>query len=188
MIRSARALCGLVASVLLAAGHIPASAQSPSALDVDLGPGINEAFISQLGENQRASVEQRNAGGGLLSGKISQSGSGNAAAILMQGGSLSGSINQAGSDSEANLLLDGSDLAGSITQFDDKNAATLEVRGQSNRGAIEQFGGGNSGALIVKGYGQDVTLIQGGGVSSQTAPISIGSDTPTGLPITIRQY
>lgn len=186
MTRSAPMLCGL-ASFLLAGLHLPASAQSPSPLDVDLGHGTNEAFVSQFGDNQRATVEQRNIGGGLLSGKINQTGSGNAAAMLMQGGLLSGTINQAGSDNEANMLLEGGDLAGSIAQFDNKNAATLEVRGQSNRGAIEQSGGGNTGGLIVEGHGQDVTLIQGGGVSGQTAPITIRSDTPTGLPIVVRQ-
>lgn len=165
MTRSAPVICALLASALLAAAH-PASAQSPSPLDVDLGPGTNEAFISQQGQGQRATIEQRNIEGGLLSGAIRQTGSGN----------------------QADMLLEGGDLAGSIDQVGDGNAASLEVRGQGNRGAVVQSGDGNAGGLVVNGQGQDVTLFQEGGVKTQGAPISINSDTPTGQPIIVRQY
>jgi hypothetical protein len=154
----------MLAFALLAAAHLPAGAQSP--LDVDLGPGMNEAYISQHGQNQRATIEQRNVEGGLLSGAIRQTGSGN----------------------RADVLLEGSDLAGSIDQVGNDNAASLEVRGTGNRGAVVQSGDANADGLVVKGYGQDVTLIQEGGVKSQGAPISINSDTPTGQPIIVRQW
>jgi hypothetical protein len=166
MTRSAPVICALLTSALLAAVHHPASAQSPSPLDVDLGHGTNEAFISQQGQGQRATIEQRNIEGGLLSGAIRQNGSGNQADLLLEGGDLAGSIDQVGSD----------------------NAASLEVRGHGNRGAVVQSGDGNAGGLVVKGQGQDVTLFQEGGVKTQGAPISINSDTPTGQPIIVRQY
>lgn len=126
----------------------------------------NQALITQLGQNQRAAIEQRNIEGGLLSGTIAQSGTGNEASILLQGGDLSGSILQAGDDNEA----------------------ALEIRDRDNRGAIEQYGNANSGALQITGEGKDVTLIQQGGVQTGGLPIKIGGETPSGLPIVIRQY
>jgi hypothetical protein len=141
-----------------------ANAQSPTSNT--LGVGENEALILQLGEGQRAAIEQRNLDGGLLSGAIKQFGIGNEASILLEGGSLSGSILQDGND----------------------NAATLEVRDRNNHGAIEQYGDANSGGLQIAGEGKDVTLIQQGDVQNQGLPIKIGGDTPSGLPITIRQY
>lgn len=188
MFRSAPVFRCLAASVLLAAGHLPASAQSASPLDVDLGPGINEAFVSQLGENQRASIEQRNIRGGLISGRINQTGSGNEARMLMQGGLLSGGIDQSGSDNKADMLLEGSDLSGAIAQDGDRNTGTLEVRGHHNRGVLQQSGSDLTGGLIVEGQGTEVIYSQSNSAPGQTAPVTIGSDTPTGMPIIVRQY
>jgi hypothetical protein len=156
--------CILLAAVLLAA--YPAYAEEPSHLgdDLGLGPASNQATITQIGQDQRATIEQHNIAGGLLTGAIKQRGSGNEASMLLEGGNLAGSILQRGND----------------------NDAALEVRDQNNRGAIKQYGNSNSGGLKVDGYGQDVTLIQQGGVQIPGA-IRIGGDTPGGLPVTIRQ-
>ena len=154
----------LLAAILLVANAV--SAEEPSHLGDDLGLGAasNKATITQIGQDQRATIEQHNIAGGLLTGAIKQRGSGN----------------------QASMLLEGGNLAGSILQYGNDNDATLEVRDQNNRGAIKQYGNGNEGGLTVDGYGQNVTLIQQGSVQSPGA-IHISGDTPGGLPITVRQ-
>lgn len=126
----------------------------------------NKAFIAQIGEAQRAAIEQHNIYGGLLSGAIQQSGIGNHASISLEGGDLSGSITQNGHD----------------------NQATLEIGDEHNRGAIEQYGDRNSAGLLIDGHGKDVTLVQQGNDHAYTGPVKVGGETPGGLPITIRQY
>jgi hypothetical protein len=148
--------------VLLGVSALHAHAQSPTAAP----PSANQAFITQLGQDQRAIIEQRNIAGGLLQGSIQQNGIGNEASISMEGGDLSGSISQSGND----------------------NNATLEIRDRNNRGAIEQYGDGNVGGLVIQGESKDVTLIQRDGVQNFGYPIRVDGNLPSGLPITIRQY
>jgi Curlin associated repeat len=152
----------LLVAVVFACHSSHAHSQSASAND---NPPGNDAIVHQLGQDQRAVIEQNNIAGGLLSGAIQQQGVGNSASMSLEGGNLTGSILQDGND----------------------NSATLEVRDRDNRGAIEQYGNANSGGLRVEGDGKDVTLIQQGGVQNHGA-IKIGGDTPGGLPIIIRQY
>jgi hypothetical protein len=125
----------------------------------------SQAFVTQIGDAQRAAIEQHNIYGGLLNGAIQQNGIGNNAAISLEGGNLSGSIVQSGND----------------------NQATLEIRDEHNRGTIEQYGDSNSAGLRIDGHSQDVTLIQQGNGHAYTGPIRVGGDTPGGGPITIRQ-
>ena len=142
---------------------MPAHAQSQSLAD---GPA-NQAIITQIGEAQRATIEQRNILGGLLNGSIQQNGVGNEASILLKGGDLSGGIMQNGND----------------------NQATLEINGERNNGAIQQRGDGNIAGLQIGGYGTDVTLIQNGTGPAYSGPIKVSGDAPGGgLPITIQQY
>lgn len=146
---------------VLSLGCAEARAQN---VDASNGNSENLATITQIGQDQRATMDQHNIAGGLLTGTIQQQGIGNKAGMSLEGGNLTGNILQYGND----------------------NDATLEVRDRNNRGAIEQYGNGNAGGLKVDGYGQDVTLIQQGSVQSPGA-IHISGDTPGGLPITIRQ-
>lgn len=155
----------LALAALLALIPVQAVAQSNLLVDDHLEAG-NAAIINQFGEAHRASIEQLNTQGGLLSGSIQQGGFGNNASISLEGGDLSGSIIQSGSH----------------------NDATLDIRDEHNQGAIEQYGNGNSAGLQIEGYGKDVTLIQQGNGHSNGSPIRVGGDTPGGLPITIRQY
>ena len=141
---------------------IPPGASAQSA-GPDLGPS-NHSVINQIGEAQRATIEQTNILGGLLAGSILQNGIGNNASISLEGGDLSGSIAQDGTD----------------------NQATLEIHDEHNRGAIEQYGDGNSAGLQIDGHGKDVTLIQDGNGHTYAGPIRVGGDGMGG-PITIRQ-
>ena len=143
---------------------MPANAHAQSA-SPDLGRS-NQVVITQIGEVQRAAIDQQNIHGGLLYGAIQQNGLGNDASISLEGG----------------------DLSGSITQNGNNNQATLEIRDEHNRGMIEQYGDGNSVGLQIQGYGKDITVIQEGNGHSFSSPIKVGGDTPGGLPITIRQY
>ena len=152
----------VICTVLVAS---PANAQQQDGTEVDPGPS-NRAFITQLGEAQRATIEQHNILGGLLSGAIQQNGIGNNASISLEGG----------------------DLFGSVTQTGDGNQAVLEIRDEHNRGTIEQYGDGNSAGLRIDGYGKDVTLIQEGNGHAYAGPIRVGGDAPAGQMISIRQY
>lgn len=156
-------LAGLALVAAFALGQTPANAQSP--LDAE-----NQALITQLGDNQRAAIEQRNLEGGLLSGVITQLGDRNTASMLLEGGDLSGDILQHGND----------------------NAAALIIDGRNNSGRIVQDNGGNSGGLQITGEGKDVTLMQHGGVqATDGTPIRIGGDMPGGMDgrtIMIQQY
>ncbi len=153
----------LALTVLLVLMPVGPNAQAQPPGEGPLSPA-NQAFITQLGETQRATIEQTNIHGGLLNGSIQQNGVGNNATISLEGGDLSGSIIQSGND----------------------NQATLEISDEHNRGAIEQYGDGNSAGLRIDGYGKDVTLIQQGNSQSNGGPIRVGGDTAAG-PITIRQ-
>lgn len=129
-------------------------------------PAINEATITQIGEEQRARIDQHNIRGGVLSGMIYQRGIGNEASLTMQGGNLDGRI----------------------IQYGDDNSAQLMIRGDDNSGTIAQFGNDNSAGLRIDGSGKDVTLIQQGDGHSFHRPIRVGGETPGGLPMVIRQY
>ena len=155
----------LALAALFALIPVQAVAQSHLVADDHLEAG-NAAIITQSGDAHRASIEQLNIQGGLLSGSIQQGGLGNTASISLEGGDLSGSIIQHGSH----------------------NDATLDIRDEHNQGAIEQYGNDNSAGLRIEGYGKDVTLIQQGNGHGNGSPIRVGGDTPGGLPITIRQY
>ena len=154
----------LILMLLVALVPLRANGQSQS-LAEDLGRQ-NQAFITQIGEAQRAGIEEHNIRGGLLYGSIKQNGIGNNSNISLQGGDLSGSIVQNGND----------------------NQATLEIRGHENRGVIEQYGDRNSVGLEIQGEGKDVTLIQQGNDHIYAGSIKVGGETPAGLPISIRQY
>lgn len=155
----------LALAALLALSPAPAVAESKLRTDPQLETE-NKAIIDQIGEAQRATIQQHNVQGGLLSGMIRQEGLDNNASISLEGGNLSGSVVQYGID----------------------NKAALEVRDEHNQGAIEQYGNGNSAGLQIEGYGKDVTLLQQGDGHGNGSPIRVGGDTPGGLPITIRQY
>jgi hypothetical protein len=149
---------------LLALASPPANAQSHGPGDPG-GRAESRAFITQIGDAQRAVIEQHNIYGGLLNGAIQQKGIGNNATVSLEGGDLTGSVVQRGND----------------------NQATLEIRDEHNRGAIQQYGDRNSAGLQIDGYGKDITLIQQGNGHSYSGPIKVGGETPGGLPITIRQ-
>jgi hypothetical protein len=144
----------------------PAQAVAESKLRADQLETKNKAIVDQIGEVQRATIEQHN----------------------VQGGLLSGTIRQDGLDNNASISLEGGDLSGRVVQYGIDNKAALEVRDDHNQGAIEQYGDGNSAGLQIDGYGNDVTLLQQGDGHSYGSPIRVGGDTPGGLPITIRQY
>ena len=152
----------LIALITLMAPH--ANAQSPTTVEAGLS-AENQAFITQIGEGQRAAIEQTNIHGGLLTAAIQQNGVGNNASISLEGG----------------------DLFGSVTQIGDGNQAVLEIRDEHNRGTIEQYGHGNSAGLQIEGYGREVTVIQEGNGNAYSGPIKVSGDTPGG-PITIRQH
>ena len=163
--KHARISTNFALSGLLAFVPTHANAQSHGPGDLG-GRAESQAFVTQIGDAQRAAIEQHNIYGGLLNGAIQQKGIGNNATVSLEGGDLSGSIVQNGND----------------------NQATLEIRDQHNRGAIEQYGDRNSAGLLIDGHGKDVTLVQQGNDHAYTGPIKVGGDTPGGLPITIRQY
>jgi hypothetical protein len=142
-----------------------AYAQSENLLDGNLGAG-NQASINQIGEVQRAAIEEHNILGGVLYSSIQQNGMGNKASVTLEGG----------------------DLSGSIVQNGNENRATLEIRDEHNRGSIEQYGNSNATGLQIDGRDKDVTLIQQGSGHAYGGSIKVGGDTPGGLPITIRQY
>lgn len=125
----------------------------------------NQAYITQIGEQQRAAIDQKNLHGGVLSGVIHQQGVGNEATIMMEGGNLAGTITQAGNDNEA----------------------SLEIYDENNSGTITQTGDDNSAGLRIEGYAQDVTLEQNGSGLTYDRPFVVGGDAPPGA-ITIRQY
>jgi len=154
----------LALTVLLALKPAHAYAQTQTSEEGALRPA-NRAFITQIGDAQRAVIEQHNIYGGLLNGAIQQKGIGNNATVSLEGGDLTGSVVQRGND----------------------NQATLEIRDEHNRGAIQQYGDRNSAGLQIDGYGKDITLIQQGNGHSYSGPIKVGGETPGGLPITIRQ-
>ena len=125
----------------------------------------NQAYVTQIGEQQRAVIDQKNLHGGVLSGAIQQHGGGNGAALTMEGGNLTGTVTQTG----------------------DNNNATLEIYDENNSGAIAQTGDDNSAGLRIEGYGQDVMLEQNGSGLTYDRPVVVGGDAPPGA-ITIRQY
>ena len=163
--KHARISANFALSGLLAFVPTHANAQSHGPGDL-VGRAESQAFVTQIGDAQRAAIEQHNIYGGLLNGAIQQKGFGNDATVSLEGGDLSGSIVQSGND----------------------NQATLEIRDEQNRGAIEQHGDGNSAGLRIDGYGKDVTLIQEGNGHAYTGPIRVGGDAPAGQMISIRQY
>lgn len=163
--KNSRVSSNFAMSALLALMTTHAGAQSHGAGDLRVRTE-NQAFITQIGDAQRAAIEQHNIYGGLLNGAIQQRGIGNDASISLEGGDLSGAVIQSGND----------------------NHATLEIRDEHNRGAIEQYGDSNAAGLQIEGYGRDVTLIQQGNRHGNDSPIKVDGKTPGSLPITIRQY
>ena len=160
------ALAALTLGLALLAGPVLAQQTAPAAEDVPLNNigGRTEAvsalsgrgaFISQIGDANRARIDQTGRAGGDAYARISQDGSGNSAAVDQQG--AGGKYADVAQDGDRNLA--------EVVQGGDAATVVLTQSGSSNRAfADQQSSGGFSGAVLAQaGSGNEMRLLQSSG-------------------------